>query len=106
MPPVTIIDEITAKYLKAVEESEKYDGWIRPFDHLRGEIRFNYGTPYIANLIYSLAEFFEHMYDRCMTCPERILEQWCDMESVDIRKCIEREEAKYWADLAAPSWED
>lgn len=104
--PITIIDEITTKYLEACKVSEQYNGWISPFNHLKAELRFYYGTPYIANLIYSLAEYFEHMYYRCMTCQERLPEQWCDMEPVDIRKCIERDENKYWADAAASSWEE
>ena len=106
VPPVTIIDEITAKYLNALETSDKYDGWERPFDHLRGEIRFNYGTPYIANIIYHIAEFFEFMYTRCMVCDEHNPCQYCDMEPSNIRKCIEREENKFWADAAAPYWGD
>ena len=103
--PITIIDEITEKYLEALATSEKYDGWGRPFDFLRGEIRYNYGTPYIANIHYHIAEFFEFMYTRCMKCECATPCQYCDMEPHDIRKCIEREENKFWADAAAPSWE-
>lgn len=107
--PKSIINEITAKYLRAIRESEQYDEWqghFSPFDNLRAEIRYYYNTPYIANLIYSLAEFFEHMYDRCMICPERTPCQFCDMEPKDIRKCIEMAETKYWADAAAPHWKE
>ena len=106
VPPITIVDEITEKYLIAAGESERLGGWPRPFDFLRWEIRFEYGTPYMANLLYRLAEYFEHMYTKCITCPERVPEQWCDMEPRDIRKCIEREENRFWANAAAPHVED
>jgi hypothetical protein len=103
--PITVIDEITEKYLQALEASGKFDGWERPFDFLRGEIRFKYGTTYMANIIYHVAEFFEFMYTRCIRCDERTPCQYCDMEPKDIRKCIERENVRFWANAAAPSWE-
>lgn len=106
VPPITIIDEITAKYIAALDLSEKFNGWEKPFDFLRGEIRFKYGTPYIANIIYHVAEFFEFMYTRCLRCEEQApYQQYCDMDPKDIRRCIEREENKFWADAAAPNWE-
>ena len=104
--PITIVDEITEKYLVAARESERFGGWLHPFDFLRREIHFEYGTPYMANLLYGLAECFEHMYTKCMTCSERVPEQWCDMEPRDIRKCIEREENRFWANAMAPDVED
>jgi hypothetical protein len=104
--PITIIDEITEKYTTATELSNRFGGWDRPFDHLRGEIRFYYGTPYIAHIIRHIAEFFEFMYSRCIVCDERTPCPYCDMEPKDVRKCIERENNRFWADAAAPEWSD
>ena len=106
VPPITITDEITEKYLIVIGESERRDGGIYSFDLMRAAIRFEYGVPYMANLLYRLAEYFEHMYTKCMTCPERVPEQWCDMGPQEIRRCIEREENKFWANAAASDGED
>jgi hypothetical protein len=105
VPTVTLIDELTKKYIDALDIQEKYNGWDHPFDFLRGEIRFKYGTTYIANIIYEIANFYEFMYTRCLKCSERTPRQYCDMEPSDIRKCIEYVDNKFWADAAAISWE-
>ena len=60
-PYVTIVDRITQLYLEACEASENRYNRRDPFDLVRGEVRFEYGTPYIANIIYRIAQFYELM---------------------------------------------
>jgi hypothetical protein len=101
-PYVTIVDRITQLYLEACDgELSKYKD---SFDLLRGWMRFEYGTPYIANYLYRLYEFYEFEYDVCMKCEES--GTYCEMDHNDVIACMERAEAKHWADLAAPSWDD
>jgi hypothetical protein len=95
VPYITIIDKITEKYICALEEdSEPYS--YHPFGLLMGEIKFEYGTPYISNLLYEISNYFEFMYTRCIKCEEQTPCKICDMEPADIRKCIEREDDVFW----------
>ena len=109
-PYVTIVDRITQLYLEACEATERgyknrpYDMRRDPFDLVRGEVRFEYGTPYIANIIYRIAQFYEFEYTTCMKCPEH--GTYCGMDEKEVRECMQRAENKYWADLAAPHWDD
>lgn len=103
-PYVTIVDRITQLYLEACEASENRYTRRDPFDLVRGEVRFEYGTPYIANIIYRIANFYEFEYNTCMKCPEH--GTYCGMDESEVRVCMERAENKYWADLAAPHWDD
>jgi len=99
VPYITIIDEITEKYICALEEEEDLELYNNyPFGLLMGEIAFEYGTPYISNLLYELSNYFEFMYTRCMKCEERVPTQYCDMEPSDIRECIKMEDDKFWED--------
>jgi len=91
-------------YLEACEASENRYTRRDPFDLVRGEVRFEYGTPYIANIIYRIAQFYEFEYTTCMKCPEH--GTYCGMDEKEVRECMQRAEDKYWADLAAPHWDD
>ena len=90
--PVTIIDTITQQYLETLDEP-------RYFDILRASIRFEYATPYIHNIIGNISEYYTHLYNDCMECPERTPCQYCDMEPIDVRKCIERKHDKFYSDM-------
>lgn len=103
-PYITIVDKINQLYLQACEDSENKYNQRDPFRMVSGEIRFEYGTTYIANILYDIAKYYEFKYNTCMTCSEH--GTYCDMDRSDVRKCMEIAENKYWADLAAPSWEE
>lgn len=109
-PIVTIVDRINQLYLEACAAQERgykdrpYDMWRDPFDLVRGEVRFEYGTPYIANYLDRIYEFYKFEYDVCMKCEES--GTYCEMDHNDIITCMERAEARYYADLAAPHWDD
>jgi len=110
-PYVTIVDRINQLYLEACEDSERgyhyhpYDMSRDPFRMVNGEVKFEYGTSYIANIVYHIANYYVFKYDVCMKCPE-CTEYWCEMEREEILQCMQRREDKYWADAAAPSWDD
>jgi hypothetical protein len=104
VPYITIVDKITQLYLKACNESENKSYWKDPFELVRGEVRFEYGTSYMANIIYGIAEFYEFKYNICMKCPEH--GTYCGVDDNEVRVCMQRANDKYYADLAAPSWND
>ena len=103
-PYITIVDRITRLYLEACEESDNKSHWKNPFRLVDGDVKFEYGTPYIANIIYGIAEFYEFKYNTCMKCPDH--GTYCGMDDGEVRICMQRANDKYYADLAAPSWDD
>jgi len=103
-PYVTIVDRITQLYLEACEASENRYNRRDPFNMVRGEVRFEYGTPYIANIMDRYAQFYEFEYTTCMKCPEH--GSYCGMDECEVKACMQRAEDKYWSDLAAPHWDD
>lgn len=101
----SVVDAITAEYLNALEGCPPYNLDEKTSFHcFRMQMKDEFMSIEMMNYLYHQGELNKLKKKDCPGCMYRET-GLCPQETIDLERCFNIAEAKWYADMAAPFWE-